>query len=214
MRTDRPLLTAQQEIELARRVHGPDPADSIRARDELVLSNFGLAGSVVKHVMRRRTGRDYDDLFSEAMVALVTAAERYNPDTRPARFSSYAVPAIRNRLRHYTDAETLVRVPNYVQDSESVARMMERKARPTSRRKLRDNVRDAKAARRPMLSLSFAPVAEPECSPADPRPEPLEAMVRHEDFMNMLDVINQLDPINTCCHVITRIMSNNALDFG
>jgi RNA polymerase sigma factor (sigma-70 family) len=209
----RPLLTAAQEIELAARVHGSCRDDSRRARDELVLHNFGLAGRIVKQVVRRRPGRDYDDLFSEALLALIAAAEKYNPARHPVRFSTYATPAIHNRLRHYTDGETLVRVPNYVQDADKVARLMEQKTNPLARRKLRDNLRDAQTARRVFLSLSTPDdLADMDCCPVDPRPTPLEAIVRHEDLSNMLEAFRELDPIKAYCHVITRVMCNNELD--
>jgi RNA polymerase sigma factor (sigma-70 family) len=100
-RLNHPRLTAEQEIELARRVHGSDPADAKAARDELVLHNFGLVGHIVGNIVKHWPRLDYDDLFSEAMVALVQVAERYDPDTHHTRFSTYAVPDIKGRLRNY-----------------------------------------------------------------------------------------------------------------
>ena len=95
------LLTPEQEIELARRVHGDDPADALAARDELVLHNLGLVGKIVGRMANHWRHLEYDDLFSEALVALVQVAERYDPDTHHTRFSSYAVPDIRGRLRNF-----------------------------------------------------------------------------------------------------------------
>jgi RNA polymerase sigma factor (sigma-70 family) len=95
------LLTPEQEIELARRVHGSDPADALAARDELVLCNFGLVGKIVGRMANHWRHLEYDDLFSEALLALVKVAERYDPDRHHTRFSTYAVPDIRGRLRSF-----------------------------------------------------------------------------------------------------------------
>jgi len=95
------LLTPEEEIELARRVHGDDPADARAARDELVLHNLGLVGKIAGRMANHWRSLEYDDLFSEALVALVQVAERYDPDTHHTRFSTYAVPDIRGRLRNF-----------------------------------------------------------------------------------------------------------------
>jgi RNA polymerase sigma factor (sigma-70 family) len=95
------LLTAAEEIELARRVHGDDPDDAIAARDLLVLHNLRLVRKIVGHMAYHWRHLEYDDLLSEALVALVQVAERYDPDTHHTRFSSYAVPDIKGRLRNF-----------------------------------------------------------------------------------------------------------------
>jgi RNA polymerase primary sigma factor len=54
---------------------------------------------LVRWVIRRdcRSDLSYDELFHEGQVALWQAIRHYDP-TRPIRFSTYAVPAIRHRL--------------------------------------------------------------------------------------------------------------------
>ena len=95
------LLTPEQEIELARRVHGSDAADAIAARDELVLHNVRLAYQVAGRMAQTWPRIEHDDLLSEAMVALVQVAERYDPDTHHTRFSTYAIPDITGRLLNF-----------------------------------------------------------------------------------------------------------------
>ncbi len=99
------LLTAEQEVELARRVHGDDRADAIAARDELVMHNIGLVGKLVGRMVNHWRHLEYDDLFAEALVWLVQVAQRYDPEKHHARFSSYAVPDIRGRLGHYVNSK-------------------------------------------------------------------------------------------------------------
>jgi RNA polymerase sigma factor (sigma-70 family) len=108
------LLTPEQEIELARRVHGDDPADAVAARDELVLCNLGLVGKIVGRMANHWRHLEYDDLFSEALVALVQVAERYDPDTHHTRFSTYAVPDIRGRLRNFVSQKASRRAGSFL----------------------------------------------------------------------------------------------------
>jgi len=114
------LLTPEQEIELARRVHGDDPVAARAARDELVLHNLGLVGKIVGRMANHWRSLEYDDLFSEALVALVQVAERYDPDTHHTRFSTYAVPYIRGRLRNFA-SQKLTRRSGSIPDLDNQA---------------------------------------------------------------------------------------------
>jgi len=114
------LLTPEQEIELARRVHGDDPVAARASRDELVLHNLGLVGKIVGRMANHWRSLEYDDLFSEALVALVQVAERYDPDTHHTRFSTYAVPDIRGRLRNFA-SQKLTRRSGSIPDLDNQA---------------------------------------------------------------------------------------------
>jgi len=86
-----PLLTASQEVELARRIRKGDE----NAFQDLVRANLRFVVSVVKRY--RRSGVSLLDLIDEGNVGLCRAARRYNPDMG-LRFLSYAVWWIRNSL--------------------------------------------------------------------------------------------------------------------
>jgi RNA polymerase sigma-B factor len=88
----------------------PDPA----AREELVTRYSSLA----EHLARRFHGRaEPEDLEQVAMLALVKAVDRFDPD-REVRFSTYASVSIVGELkRHLRDTGWALRVPRQLQET-------------------------------------------------------------------------------------------------
>ena len=69
-----PLLTAQQECQLAERIiKDQDP----EARDRMIRSNLRLVGSIAKNYMRR--GLPLSDLIAEGNLGLLRAVEGFDP---------------------------------------------------------------------------------------------------------------------------------------
>lgn len=84
------------------------------ARDELVERHLGLARHLA--LRYRHTAESLDDLVQVANLALVKAAERYDPDYGTA-FASFAVPTVLGELkRHFRDHSWSVRVPRELQE--------------------------------------------------------------------------------------------------
>ena len=86
-----PLLTAQQEIAIARRVRAGDA----EAMQELVKRNLRFVISVAKKYQNR--GLPLTDLIGEGNVGLLTAARKFDPD-QGVKFISYAVWWIRQAI--------------------------------------------------------------------------------------------------------------------
>jgi RNA polymerase primary sigma factor len=86
-----PLLTAQQEIAIARRVRAGDG----EAMQELVKRNLRFVISVAKKYQNR--GMALTDLIGEGNVGLLTAARKFDPD-QGVKFISYAVWWIRQAI--------------------------------------------------------------------------------------------------------------------
>jgi RNA polymerase sigma-B factor len=85
-----------------------------QSRDDLVQSHLGLA----EHLARRFTGRgeSLEDLTQVAYLALVKAADRYDPD-RGAEFATFATPTVLGEIkRHFRDKGWAVRVPRQLQE--------------------------------------------------------------------------------------------------
>ena len=83
-------------------------------RDDLVLSYRNLARALARRFAHR--GEPLEDLEQVAMLALVKAAGRYEPD-HEAGFASYATASILGELkRHFRDKAWMMRVPRTVQE--------------------------------------------------------------------------------------------------
>src|SRR3954453_20406793 len=103
-----PLLTAQEEIEVAKRIERGDLA----AKDRLINSNLRL---VVRFATRYQGhGLSLQDLVQEAMLGLIPAAEEFDW-RRGYKFSTYAVLWIKQAIQRGLDnSGRAVRVPAHV----------------------------------------------------------------------------------------------------
>ena len=102
-----PLLTAQQERELARRCAAGD-ADAIR---QMVSANLRLVVSVAREYAGQ--GVPLLALIQEGSLGLITAAKKFDY-TLDFRFSTYATKWIRQRIgMSLNDHSGVIRVPAY-----------------------------------------------------------------------------------------------------
>jgi RNA polymerase sigma-B factor len=83
-------------------------------RNQLVEEHMGLAEALARRMSNR--GESHDDLGQVALVGLLKAVERFDPD-HGVRFTSFATPTILGELkRHFRDRGWAVRVPRRVQE--------------------------------------------------------------------------------------------------
>ena len=103
-----PLLTAEEELELGRRVQAGDKA----AREKLINSNLRLVVSIAKHYQNPHF--TLEDLIAEGNLGLINAVNRYNPDLG-YRFSTCATPWIKQAIsKAITDKGRNIRVPAHI----------------------------------------------------------------------------------------------------
>jgi len=86
----------------------------VKARNELIEAHARLAEFCARRFVYR--GEPFDDLRQVALVGLLKAVERFDPD-RGVRFTSFATPTIVGELkRHFRDRGWAVRVPRRLQE--------------------------------------------------------------------------------------------------
>ncbi|NCP34624.1 MAG: hypothetical protein COW34_09730 [Armatimonadetes bacterium CG17_big_fil_post_rev_8_21_14_2_50_66_6] len=100
-----PLLTAAEEIELARRLRRGEA----EARRRFIDSNLKLVVSIAKRY--RCSGVPMEDLIQEGNIGLIRAVDRFDPE-RGCRFSTHAIMWIEGQIRrNCPDLKHSVRLP-------------------------------------------------------------------------------------------------------
>ena len=107
-----PLLTADEEKELAYQMRSEDPEVAQAAREKLINSNLRLVVAVAKNY--NNSHMETLDLIAEGNLGLINAIEKYNPDLG-YRFSTCATPWIRQAItKAITDCGKTIRIPAHI----------------------------------------------------------------------------------------------------
>lgn len=197
-----PLLTPQEEIELAKRIRRGDEA----ARDQMIKANLRL---VVK------IARDYEgmgvpllDLISEGNLGLIKGVERFDPK-KGAKLSTYAAWWIKQNIRlALVNQSKTIRLPVHVVDRLTHLRRAEVKLRETLEREPTDEelaaevqldvrrVRLSRQAARAPISLD-APLDEGASTFAEVVADaeaaaPFDALIQQTDARRLREVFGVL----------------------
>jgi RNA polymerase primary sigma factor len=100
-----PLLTPQEEIELADKIHVGDE----EALNKMVRSNLRLVVTIAMELCNR--GMSLDELVSEGNLGLIQAAQKFDPN-KGAKFSTYASWWIKQAMRRaLIENDKVIRIP-------------------------------------------------------------------------------------------------------
>ena len=118
-----PLLTAAEEIELAKRIERGDMA----AKDRMINSNLRLVVSIAKKYQGQ--GLTLGDLIQEGVIGLIRAAEKFDW-RRGFKFSTYATLWIRQAIqRGLHNTSRTIRMPVHIAQRERKISRVERAAK-------------------------------------------------------------------------------------
>ena len=104
-----PLLSQEEEYELAQKIINGTPKEQKKAKDKMAESNMRLVVSIAKRYSGR--GLDFLDLIQEGNTGLLRAVEKFDPD-KGFKFSTYATWWIRQAItRAIADQARTIRIP-------------------------------------------------------------------------------------------------------
>lgn len=120
-----PLLTSQEERDLALTIRNGTAAEKAVATDRYVKSNLRLVASIAYGFGRYIKHVSIEDLIQEGSIGLMRGIEKFDPD-RGYKFSTYASWWIRQAIMRASYQDHLIRTPIYQVEKQNQVRRIHR----------------------------------------------------------------------------------------
>ncbi len=199
-----PLLSADEENELAEKMASDDPKVASDARKRLSEANLRLVVSIAKRYVGR--GMQFLDLIQEGNLGLIKAVEKFD-HTKGFKFSTYATWWIRQAItRAIADQARTIRIPVHMVETinrvkKVSSQLLHTNGHEPSAEEIADELDMPVDKVREILRVSQEPVS-------------LETPIGEEEDSHLGDFIPDDDapsPVDAASHTLLREQLNNVL---